>query len=159
MYYWTKWPVGIWVSGVCECPVNLMLGPVIRTPLLDRMSNQLQFTLGNTEFLGRRFMFMLFYANFPQYFSYIVVVSFICEGNRSIWRKLHRPTASHWQTWSHNVALSTPCYEGDLNSHRTFIVGIHLLFFILNNRKYLHYIQYMYIVGRYNIHFSSFRNS
>ena len=25
-----------------------MLGPVIRTPLLDRMSIQLQFTLGNT---------------------------------------------------------------------------------------------------------------
>jgi hypothetical protein len=32
--------------GVCECPVNLMLGPVIRTLLLDRMSIQLQFTLG-----------------------------------------------------------------------------------------------------------------
>jgi hypothetical protein len=28
-----------------ECPVNLMLGPVIRTPLLDQMSIQLQFTL------------------------------------------------------------------------------------------------------------------
>jgi hypothetical protein len=26
----------------------LMLGPVIRTPLLDRMSIQLQFTVGNT---------------------------------------------------------------------------------------------------------------
>jgi hypothetical protein len=25
-------------SGVCECPVNLMLGPVICPPLLDRMS-------------------------------------------------------------------------------------------------------------------------
>ena len=39
-------PVGI--CGICECPVNLMLGPVIRTPLLDRMSIQFQFTLGNT---------------------------------------------------------------------------------------------------------------
>jgi len=32
----------------CECHVNFMAGPVIRTPLLDRMSIQLQFTLGNT---------------------------------------------------------------------------------------------------------------
>jgi hypothetical protein len=31
--------------GWPECPVNLMLGPVIHTPLLDRMSIQLQFTL------------------------------------------------------------------------------------------------------------------
>jgi hypothetical protein len=36
------------LCGVCECPLNLMLGPVIRTPLVDRMSIQLQFTLGNT---------------------------------------------------------------------------------------------------------------
>ena len=39
-------PFGL--CGVCECPLNLMLGPVIRTPLLDRISIQLQFTLGNT---------------------------------------------------------------------------------------------------------------
>jgi len=37
------------LSGVCEFPVNLMLGPVICTPLLERMSIQLQFTLGNTD--------------------------------------------------------------------------------------------------------------
>jgi hypothetical protein len=37
------------LCGVCDDPVNFMLGPVIRTPLLDRMSIQLQFTLGNTE--------------------------------------------------------------------------------------------------------------
>ena len=35
--------------GGCECPVNLILGPVIRTPLLDQMSIQLQFTLWNTD--------------------------------------------------------------------------------------------------------------
>ena len=23
----------------------------------------------------------------------------------------HRPVASHWQTWSHNVVSSTPCHE------------------------------------------------
>jgi hypothetical protein len=28
---------------------TLMMGPVIHTPLLDRMSTQLQFTLGNTK--------------------------------------------------------------------------------------------------------------
>ena len=37
------------ISGVCECPVNLMLGPVFLTPVLDRMSILLQFTLGNNE--------------------------------------------------------------------------------------------------------------
>jgi hypothetical protein len=36
------------LCGVCECPLNLMLGPVIRTPLLDRISIQFQFTVGNT---------------------------------------------------------------------------------------------------------------
>jgi hypothetical protein len=34
-----------------------------------------------------RFMFMVFNAIFQQYFSYIVVVSFIGGGNRSTWRK------------------------------------------------------------------------
>jgi hypothetical protein len=28
----------------------------------------------------------------------------------------HRPTASHWQTLSHNVVLSKPHHEKDLNS-------------------------------------------
>jgi hypothetical protein len=36
-------------SVECECHVNLMVGPVIRTPLLDRMSIQLQFILGSTS--------------------------------------------------------------------------------------------------------------
>jgi hypothetical protein len=36
------------VKYVNQCSVNLMLGPVIRTPLLDRMFIQLQFTLGYT---------------------------------------------------------------------------------------------------------------
>jgi hypothetical protein len=44
------------LCGVCECPINLMLGPVIHTLLLDRMSIQLQFTLGNTGMrLGVRY--------------------------------------------------------------------------------------------------------
>jgi len=29
----------------------------------------------------------------------------------------HRPTASHWQTLSHNVVSSTPRHEKDSNSH------------------------------------------
>ena len=37
---------------------------------------------------------------FQQYFSYIVAVSFIGGGN-------HHTVASHWQTLSYNVALST----------------------------------------------------
>ena len=32
------------LCGVCECPVNLMLGPVICTLLLNRMFIQLQLT-------------------------------------------------------------------------------------------------------------------
>jgi hypothetical protein len=28
----------------------------------------------------------------------------------------HRPVASHWQTWSHNVVSSTPRHEWDSNS-------------------------------------------
>ena len=39
-------------SGVCECPVNLMLGPVIHTPLLNQMSIQLQYTLGTTGIMS-----------------------------------------------------------------------------------------------------------
>ena len=30
----------------------------------------------------------------------------------------HRPVASQWQTWSHNVVSSTPRYERDSNSQR-----------------------------------------
>jgi len=26
-----------------------------------------------------------------------------------VYRENHRPAASHWQTWSHNVVSSTPC--------------------------------------------------
>jgi len=28
----------------------------------------------------------------------------------------HRPVASHWQTWSHNVVSSTPRHEWNSNS-------------------------------------------
>jgi hypothetical protein len=30
----------------------------------------------------------------------------------------HRPVASHWQTWSHNVVSSTPRHERDSKSQR-----------------------------------------
>ena len=44
---------------------------------------------------------------FQQYFSYIMVVSFISGGNWSTRRK-PRPVANHRQTLSHNVVSSTP---------------------------------------------------
>jgi hypothetical protein len=44
--------------------------------------------------------------HFQQYFSYIVVVSFIGGEN-------HRPATSDWQTLSHNVVSSTPRNERD----------------------------------------------
>jgi hypothetical protein len=30
----------------------------------------------------------------------------------------HRPVACHWQTFSHNVVLSTPHHEQDSNSQQ-----------------------------------------
>ena len=40
--------------------------------------------------------------HFQQYFSYVMTISFISEGNRGH-RENHLPIASHWQTLSHNV--------------------------------------------------------
>jgi hypothetical protein len=40
-----------------------------------------------------------------QYFSYIVVVSFIGGGKRSTRKKNHRPVAGHWQTLSHYLKV------------------------------------------------------
>ena len=48
---------------------------------------------------GKQVVCCFFYGgkrHFQQYFSYIVAVRFIGEEN-------HRPVASHWQTFSHNV--------------------------------------------------------
>jgi hypothetical protein len=55
--------------------------------------------------------------NWQQYFRYIVEVSFIGGGDRSIrWKPPTRPVASHWQALSHNVVSST---EWDSNSQRS----------------------------------------
>jgi hypothetical protein len=32
-------------------------------------------------------------------------------GETGVSGKKHQPVASHWQTLSHNVVSSTPCYE------------------------------------------------
>ena len=48
--------------------------------------------------------------HFQQYFSYSMAVRFIGGGNRRTWRK---HAASHWQSLSHNVVLSTPRHERD----------------------------------------------
>ena len=53
-------------------------------------------------------------TNFQKYFSYIVSISFLCEGNQN--RENHRPVARHYQILSHNVASSTPRHEQGLNS-------------------------------------------
>ena len=45
--------------------------------------------------------------HFQQYFSYIVVVSFIGGGNQSTGEN-HRPVASHWQTWSLCIKYTSP---------------------------------------------------
>jgi hypothetical protein len=46
---------------------------------------------------------------FQQYFSYIVLL--VEEAGEN-----HRPVASHWQTLSHNVVLSTLFHERSSNS-------------------------------------------
>jgi hypothetical protein len=43
-----------------------------------------------------------YWCHFQQYFSFIVVVSFIGGGLRETGEN-YRPVASHWQTLSHNV--------------------------------------------------------
>ena len=55
------------------------------------------------------------WLQFQQFFSYIVVVSFI-GGETGVPGENHQPAASHWQTWSHNVVSSTPRYEPDSNT-------------------------------------------
>jgi hypothetical protein len=47
-------------------------------------------------------------------------------------RENHRPAASHWQTLSHNVVLSTPRHERDSNS----ICKILLIFIVNTNRTF-----------------------
>jgi hypothetical protein len=54
--------------------------------------------------------FMVFNVNFNKKFRYFVAVSFIDGGNRST-RRNNRPVASHRQTVSHIVVLSTPRLE------------------------------------------------
>jgi hypothetical protein len=41
-----------------------MVGPVIRTPLLDRMSIQHQFTLGNTDRVKFNLTFVIFFRQY-----------------------------------------------------------------------------------------------
>jgi hypothetical protein len=57
--------------------------------------------------------FMVFKCHFQHYLSYIVVVSFIDEGNCGIWRKPPECRKS-MTTLSHNVVLSTPRHEQGL---------------------------------------------
>ena len=47
----------------------------------------------------------------PQYFSYIVT-SVVLVKETEVPGENHRPAASHWQTWLHNVVSSTPRLSG-----------------------------------------------
>ena len=57
--------------------VNLMLGPVIRTPLLDRMSIQLQFIFGNTA--SWWYLFLYF-----QHYHVISILMYTCTINYNV---------------------------------------------------------------------------
>ena len=68
-------------------------------------------TFLDLQFSGVRVKVMVFKTTFQQYFSYIMVVSFVGRGNGV-------PGDNHWQTLSHNVVLSTPRHELDSKSQR-----------------------------------------
>ena len=50
---------------------------------------------------------MVFNVTLNNISVYILAVSFNGGEHCSTWEN-HRPDASHWQTWSHNVVLITP---------------------------------------------------
>jgi hypothetical protein len=56
---------------------------------------------------------------YQQSFSYIVAVSLLVE-ETGVSGENHQQAASHWQTLSHNVVSSTPCYEWDSNSQHSW---------------------------------------
>ena len=59
--------------------------------------------------------FMVFYSTFNN-ISVISWRSVLLVEETGVHGENHRPVASHWQTLSYNVVLSTPCHEGGLNS-------------------------------------------
>ena len=56
---------------------------------------------------------------FQQYFSYIVVISFI-GGETGVPRENHRPATRHWQTLSHNVLRITLI---GIKTHKLVVIG------------------------------------
>ena len=52
--------------------------------------------------------------------SFISWRSVLLVKETGVHRENHRPTASHWQTLSHNVVSSTPRYQRDSNSQEEF---------------------------------------
>ena len=67
----------------------------------------------------------------PQYFSYIVAISFICGGNRSIRRKPQTCRKSLTNFKSHNVLSSTPRLSG-IGTHN-FNDNMHWLHMVVVN--------------------------
>jgi len=57
-------------------------------------------------------LFMVFYATFNN-ISVISWRSVLLVEETGVPGENHRPVASHWQTFSHNVLSSTPLYEQD----------------------------------------------
>jgi hypothetical protein len=62
-----------------------------------------------------RVMVMVFKATFNNILV-ILWFSVLLVEETGTSREQHRLAASHWQTLSHNVVLSTPCHEWDSNS-------------------------------------------
>jgi hypothetical protein len=80
---------------------------------MHTLVNVYEWKLVESKFLGLGVMV------FNDSFKKISVISWrsvlLVEGTR-IPGENHWSVASHWQTWSHNVVLSTPHHEGVSNS-------------------------------------------
>jgi hypothetical protein len=61
---------------------------------------------------------MVFNATFNN-ISVILWRPFLLVEESRVHGENHRPVASHWQTWSHNVVSSTPPNERGLNSQNS----------------------------------------
>jgi hypothetical protein len=84
------------LGGVCECPVNLMLGPVIHTFLLDQMTSR-NLSTSSVEYMNDQICKSLFYfwclnATFSNFsaISWRPLLVAVQAGEN------HRPLASSW---------------------------------------------------------------
>ena len=77
--------------------------------------------LENTVVDHQRIRAMVFNATFSN-ISVISWQSALLMEETGLPKETHRPPASYFQTWSHDVASSTPRHEWNSNSQRCFFI-------------------------------------